>query len=161
MGRLNIPPPPTWAKTDNPAWLDWFTTVANLTSDNTNTLEAGAAAYGFALDATETTVVPGSPVDVCSITFTTSGGPVLIFFSAYHYLYTGGHEIITYSLVRDSTTLNYVIASNTVAGSYGSGSVIYCEVPAAGTYTYKVNLSAITGMKVYNKALLLLELKLV
>jgi len=28
-----IPPPPQWAKPDSPAWLDWYTTIANIIED--------------------------------------------------------------------------------------------------------------------------------
>lgn len=134
-----IYPPPMWAKTDNPVWLDWFTLLVNFSAQNAESLQAGLVSGSY-VSGTKSGLAtyPASPTSCLPINYTSNGGALIILFSGYYNAWLTG-EVHIY-LYRDSTELihlpEYVFQTQNEAMF-----ICYAEQPAAGTYTYSLRAS--------------------
>lgn len=101
-----------------------------------------------------TTTVSTTPVDITSISITTTGRPVFIGFMAadatasylgYEATGSTSSHTVFFQFLRDSTTLvrhklaaTYSSADTTWRALFAPGLIFHIDVPAAGTYTYKL-----------------------
>lgn len=92
-----------------------------------------------------------TPIDVTnlSVLITTTGRPVVLFLQSGGSLASievnGATGQGTLLFKRDSTTIANYLLNSTSASQIFAATFVHLDIPAAGTYTYKVQASAPTG----------------
>jgi dipeptidyl aminopeptidase/acylaminoacyl peptidase len=97
------------------------------------------------------TVSTTTPTTIASITITTTGRPVLLVGTGDANPNTAG-DWNWITLYRDSTRVGKIIINQTSGGSYNNPfGISHIDVPAAGTYTYKIKAYQGVGTITYGE----------
>ena len=150
---VSIPPPPTWSPPNSPAWLDWYLTVGNLTQGTYDSIQAGL--IGFSQSTISSSIDITTATDVLTISYTSTGGVILII-SVVGFTATADTGV-TAKLYRDTTQLGDNLYNYVLSGTSETIPFVYAEQPAAGSYSYKMNLEGTADATA--GTLILLELK--